>query len=321
LKQTQGDENAAQSIANGGRMKAVVVHGYGSPDVLRYEEFANPTAGDGEILIRVAATSINPIDVMRRSGKWKETFPIKFPDIIGVDVAGTVEQLGSGVEGFSVGEQVFAFADHAYAELCTVSASIIAKIPSGLGMMEAAALPLVSTTGNLLVSRGTGITAGQTVVITGAVGNVGRSAVATAKQRGAKVIAAVRNNQLEEAASLGVEAVVATNDMDGILKLPAVDAVADTVGGATAEALLPKVRAGGVFASVVAVPEKAKDFPTVKSLWVGSRPDASILLQMARAVVDGDLLLPIARRLPLKDAATGHAEFESGVRGKILLVA
>src|ERR1700733_13449503 len=171
----------------GGRrheMKAVVVHQYGGPEVLKCEDYPDPIAGPGEVLVRVAATSVNPIDYKRRAGLATARDPIIFPGVIGTDLAGIVVKLGPGVEGFSAGEQVFAVADNTYAELCVVGADILAKVPKGLDLIEAAALPLVTTTGNELIAA-TGIKAGQTVMVVGAVGNVGRSAVFTAKQRGA----------------------------------------------------------------------------------------------------------------------------------------
>src|SRR6202042_2525853 len=143
-------------------MKAVFVHQYGGPEVLKFEEFPGPVAGAGEVLVRVAATSVNPIDYKRRAGLTKDFYPLKFPGLIGIDMSGTVVKIGPGVEGFAVGDQVFAMADNTYAELCVVKAEVLAKVPKGLDLIEAAALPLVTTTGNELMSA-TGIKAGQTV--------------------------------------------------------------------------------------------------------------------------------------------------------------
>ena len=112
-------------------MKAVVLHQYGGPEVLRFEDYPDPVPGPGEVLVRVAAASVNPIDYKRRAGLTKDFYPMHFPGLIGVDVAGTVVEIGPGVEGFSVGDQVFAMADDTYAELCVVKASVLAKIPDG----------------------------------------------------------------------------------------------------------------------------------------------------------------------------------------------
>jgi NADPH:quinone reductase-like Zn-dependent oxidoreductase len=124
-------------------MKAVVVHQYGGPEVLKFEDYPDPVPGPGEVLVRVAATSVNPIDYKRRAGLTKDFYPLTFPGLIGVDLAGTILKGGPGVEGFSVGDKVFAMADNTYAELCVVKAAMLAKVPMGLDLIQAAALPLV----------------------------------------------------------------------------------------------------------------------------------------------------------------------------------
>ncbi len=301
-------------------MKAVVVHQYGGPEVLRFEEYPDPAPGAGEVLVRVAATSVNPIDYKRRAGLTKDFYPIKFPGLMGVDVAGKVVKIGPGVKGFSVGEQVFAIAADTYAELCIVKAASLAKVPEGLDLIQAAALPLVTTTGNQLASA-TGIKAGQTVLVVGAAGNVGRSAVFTAKQDGAPVIAGVLQKQMDEAKTIGADRVVATDDDNAIANLPQLDAVADTVNGKTAEKLIGKVKQGGVFASVLGAPQNADKYPSVKVVHVFVKPDAKTLEFMAEAVRDGKLVIPISRKLPLSNAAEAQAAAEQGGIGKVLLVA
>ena len=303
-------------------MKAVVVHQYGGPEVLKFEDYPDPVPGAGEVLVRVAATSVNPIDYKRRAGLTKDFYPMKFPGLIGVDLAGTVVKIGPGVDGFSVGDQVFAMADNTYAELCVVKAAILAKVPKGLDLIQAAALPLVTTTGNQLASA-TGIKAGQMVLVVGAAGNVGRSAVFTAKQQGATVIAGVlkKQMQIDEAKTVGADQVVATDDDSAIASLPPLDAVADTVGGRTAEKLIAKVKPGGVYASVVEAPQNAAKYPSVKVVHVFSKFDRETIEFMAEAVRDGKLVIPISQRLPLSEAAEAQAAAEKGAAGKILLVA
>jgi NADPH:quinone reductase-like Zn-dependent oxidoreductase len=300
-------------------MKAIVVHQYGGPEVLKFEEYPDPVAGPGEVLVRVAAASVNPIDYKRGAGLTKDFYPMTFPGLIGVDIAGTAVKTGPGVEGFSVGDQVFAMADNTYAELCVVKAAVLAKVPLGLDLIQAAALPLVTTTGNQLLSA-TGIKAGQTVMVIGAAGNVGRSAVFTAKQRGATVIAGVLKRQTDEARTISADRVVATDDDTAIAKLPPLDAVADTVGGRTAEKLIAKVKPGGVFASVLGAPRNAEMYPSVKVIPVYATPDAKILQFMAEGVRDGKLAIPISSRLPLSKAAEAQAAAEKGGIGKVLLV-
>ena len=301
-------------------MKAVVVHKYGGPEVLKFEDYPDPVPGAGEVLVRVAAASVNPLDYKRRAGLTDDYYPIHFPGLIGVDMAGTVVKIGPEVEGFSVGDQVFAMADNTYAELCVVSAAILAKVPKGLDLIQAAALPLVTITGNQLLSA-TGIKAGQTVLVAGAVGNVGRSAVFTAKERGATVIAGVLKRQVDEARSAGADQAVATDDDTAIANLPPLDAVADTVDGRTAEKLIAKVKPGGVFATVLRAPQNAAKYPDVKVAPVFSKFDRKTLEFMAEAVRDGKLVIPISETLPLRQAAEAQAAAEKGVAGKILLVA
>ena len=301
-------------------MKAIVVHEYGGPAVLKFEEYPDPVPGAGEVLVRVAASSVNPIDYKRRAGLTKDFYPMTFPGLIGVDLAGTVVKVGPGVEGFSAGDQVFAMADNTYAELCVVKAAVLAKVPKGLDLIQAAALPLVTTTGNQLMTA-TGIKAGQTVMVVGAVGNVGRSAVFTAKDRGATVIAGVLKKQFDEAKTMGADQVVATDDDDAIANLAPLDAVADTVDGKTAEKLIAKVKPGGVFATVLEPPQNAAQYPSIKVAHVFSKFDRKTLEFMAEAVRDGKLVIPISQKLPLSKAAEAQAAAEKGGSGKILLVA
>jgi NADPH:quinone reductase-like Zn-dependent oxidoreductase len=301
-------------------MKAVVVHKYGGPEVLKFEDYPDPVPGAGEVLVRVAAASVNPLDCKRRAGLTDDYYPIHFPGLIGVDMAGTVVKIGPEVEGFSVGDQVFSMADNTYAELCVVSAAILAKVPKGLNLIQAAALPLVTITGNQLLSA-TGIKAGQTVLVAGAVGSVGRSAVFTARERGATVIAGVLKRQVDEARTAGADQAVATDDDTAIANLPPLDAVADTVDGRTAEKLIAKVKPGGVFATVLRAPQNAAKYPDVKVAPVFSKFDRKTLEFMAEAVRDGKLVIPIGLKLPLSEAAKAHAAAEKGGVGKILLVA
>ncbi len=300
-------------------MKAIVVHQYGGPEVLKFEEYPDPVAGSGEVLVRVAASSVNPIDYKRRAGLTKDFYPMTFPGLIGVDLAGTVLKIGPGVEGFSVGDQVFAMADNTYAELCVVKAASLAKVPKGLDLIQAAALPLVTTTGNQLLLA-TGIKAGQTVLVAGAAGNVGRSAVFTAKERGATVIAGILKRQMDQAKSIGADQAAATDDDTAIANLPPLDAVADAVGGRTAEKLIARVKPGGVYSSVVDVPQNAAQYSSVKVVHVFSKFDRKTLEFMGEAVRDGKLVIPISQKLPLSEAAKAQALAEKGANGKIILV-
>jgi NADPH:quinone reductase-like Zn-dependent oxidoreductase len=302
-------------------MNAVVLHKYGGPEQLKYEVVPDPVPGRGEVLVRVTASSVNPIDYKMRSGSAKEHFPLELPAIIGRDISGIVRDAGEGVSGFSPGARVMALTEKAYAELVVVKAKDLARVPDKLDLVAAAALPLVILTGEQLITLGTKIQAGQTVLVTGAVGGVGRSAVWAAKKAGAIVIAGVRKSQLKEAATLGADVVLALDDAAAMEKVGFVDAVADVVGGDTAEKLLGKVKPGGVFASVVGGPANAKVHPTVKIELVRAAPDAATLEAMAEDVVSGKLKIPVDRMVPLADAGEAQAAAEKGGIGKILLLA
>jgi NADPH:quinone reductase-like Zn-dependent oxidoreductase len=302
-------------------MKAVVLHEYGGPDKLVYEDVPDPVAGEGQVLVRVAASSVNPIDFKMRSGAVKDRFPLELPAILGRDLSGIVRTVGDKVTGFKPGDKVMAVGNKAYAELAVVAAKDLAFVPDKLDLVKAAALPLVTLTGEQLITRGTKIQPGQTVLVSGAVGGVGRSAVWTAKKAGAKVIAGVKKSQLKEAETLGADQVLALDDATAMDKLGFIDAVADTVGGETGQKLLGKIKQGGVYASVVGPPGNAKMHPTVKIEAIQSEPDAGTLRTMAEAVVAGQLVIPIDRMLPLADAGKAQAAAEKGGIGKILLLA
>jgi NADPH:quinone reductase-like Zn-dependent oxidoreductase len=302
-------------------MKAVVLHEYGGPDKLKYEDVPDPVAEKGQVLVRVAATSINPIDYKMRSGAAKSLFPLEFPAILGRDVSGIVREAGPGVSEFKPGDKVMALASKTYAELTVVAAKDLAFVPDKLDLVKAAALPLVTLTGEQLITRGTKIQAGQTVLVTGAVGKVGRSAVWTAKKAGAKVIAGVKKSQLKEAETLGADQVLALDDSAAIEKLGFMDAVADTVDGETAQMLLGKVKQGGIFASVLGPPANAKMHPTIKIEPIQAKPDAAMLRILAEDTAAGRFVIPIDRMVSLAEAAAAHAAAEKGGIGKILLLA
>ncbi|HTF45610.1 MAG TPA: zinc-binding dehydrogenase, partial [Terriglobales bacterium] len=239
----------------------------------------------------------------------------------GNDFSGIVRGVGAGVSGFAPGDKVMGVADKSDAEMVAAKADALMLVPEGLDLVKAAALPVVTMTGEQLISKGTGIQSGQTVLITGATGNVGRAAVRTAKKVGAVVIAGVRKTQAKTAAALGVDEVLALDDADAVEKLGFIDAVADTVGGATAEKLIGKVKQGGVFASVVGPPTNAKLHPTVKVVQVVMHPDMAALRSLAEDVIAGRLEIPIDRMVPLAEAGAAQAAAEKGGIGKVLLLA
>lgn len=301
-------------------MKAVVLHEYGGPEKLKYEDVADPVAGEGQLLVRLTASSVNPIDYKLRSGNYRSFMALEFPVILGRDIAGIVRGVGPGVEGFAPGDRVMALGDKAYAELVLVAAKDAAHVPEGLDLVKSAALPLVSLTGAQLISQAIRIEKGQTVLVAGAVGGVGRAAVWTAKKAGASVIAGVRKSQMKDAASLGADQVMALDDSSAMEKLGFIDAVADAVGGETAEMLLGKVKQGGVFGTVLGPPANAKMNPTVKVVWFRVKPDAGMLRALAEDAVAGRFEIPIDRMVPLAEAAAAHEAAAAGGIGKVLLL-
>ena len=207
-------------------MKAAVIHEYGSPDELKFEDMPDPSPGPGEVLIRTAATSINPLDVKIRSGAVKEYFPVSFPAILGWDVSGTVEKVGPGVKNFTTGDKVFGQTAQADATMCLAKVADLARAPDGMDLVSVAALPTVTTTGAELAALALEGKKGGTLLVTAAAGNVGRSAVFVAKEKGATVIAGVRKAQIEEARALGADGILALDDETAVAGLELLDAIA-----------------------------------------------------------------------------------------------
>lgn len=303
-------------------MKAIRFHEYGGPEVLRWEQdVPEPALADDAVLVAVRAASVNPIDWKIRSGARQKDFPLTLPAIPGRDLSGVVRAVGAAVRDLAPGDAVIALAEATYAELVAVPAALLTRLPEGLDPVDAAALPLAVLTGDQLVRRSAAVEAGQTVLVGGALGSVGRAAVHAAHRLGARVVAGVRGRQADEAAALGAAAVVALDDEDALARLGPVDAVADTVGGAVAERLLGLVRPGGRFGYASVLPEGAAErHPDVTVTRVFARPDPDTLLAFAEDARDGRFVLPVSRRLPLAEAADAQARMEAGGAGKIVLV-
>src|SRR5580704_10728930 len=280
-------------------MKAIVLHEYGGADNLKYEDWDDPQAGDGQILIRVTAAGVNPIDWKIRSGAMKTFMPVELPTILGYDYSGVVRSVGKGVEGYAEGDKVFGRASKTYAELLLGDLAGLSKLPNGLDPIEAAALPVVLNTGQQLIAQAGKVQRGQTVVITGALGSVGRTAVWVAKKLGAHVIAGVRDSQKKEAEELGADTLLALDNRQQIDSLGSVDVVADTIGGGLADLLMPKVKPGGIYASVVGPPPNAKNYPTVKVEAFGSHPDAAAMRVLAEDIANGKFKIKVDRKFPL----------------------
>ncbi|HEX4231351.1 MAG TPA: NADP-dependent oxidoreductase [Bryobacteraceae bacterium] len=299
-------------------MHAILLHGYGGVDQLVYEDAPKPQIKPNEVLVRVLATSVNPIDWKIREGALKERMHLNFPVILGRDVAGEVVEVGSQVKDFKPGDRVMGLVNESYAEFLAAKANDLTRIPDGLTVEQAGALPLVTTTGAQLIEEGVAPKNGQTILVTGAAGSVGRTAVHVAKEHGATVIAGVRKRQKSAAATLGADKVVALDDDGEIAALEAVDAIADTVNGELIRKLLPKLKKSGVLASVLGKPAAAEK-SGVRVVPVSSHPDAARLHQLAEEVASGAFTMPVTKVLPLRDARQAQELAENGVAGKIVL--
>ncbi|HEY2512049.1 MAG TPA: NADP-dependent oxidoreductase [Polyangiaceae bacterium] len=301
-------------------MKAFVLTGYGDIGKLEFRDVPDPKAEPGAIVVRMAGSSINPIDWKMRSGVAKERFPVQFPGILGRDASGEVIELGAGVDAFAVGDKVLGLAWQTYAERVAAPVEAWTKLPAGLDVVDAGALPLILLTGAQLAEEAVRPARGDVVLVTGAVGSVGRAALFGARAAGATVWAGVRRSQVAEAKTLGASGVVALDDEASWNGVPRFDAIADTVGGETVKKLYDRLKPGGVIGSVLGEPAGARERGfTVRAFT--AHPSPATLSKYATAVAKGELVVPIAKRFPLARADEAQAFAEKGKpAGKVVLV-
>ena len=305
-------------------IRAVRVHEYGGPGVLRLETVPQPVPGAGEVLLRVVGAAVNPVDAKGRAGAFGEFLPLQFPAQLGGDVSGVVEAVGPGVTGMAIGDRVMGMIDPfnngAYAEKIIAYAAGLVPVPEAIDLADAAAMPMAALTGSQLIETGLKPQAGDRVLVTGAAGAVGRAAVYAAATAGAEVFAGVRRGREESIQDLPLAGIVDINDAASVEALAPFDGMADTVGGLTAERLARYVRPGAIMASVVSpppVPDEDYDV-TVVPVWVAF--DAPRLVAYAADVVAGRKQVPIAARFALADAPRAHALLEAGsLTGKVIL--
>jgi NADPH:quinone reductase-like Zn-dependent oxidoreductase len=297
-------------------MRAVVVRETGGPEVLQLEEVPRPEPSDAEVLIKVRAASVNPVDWKRRRG----FSPVELPAVLGQDVSGTVEV--SRAEGFAEGDDVFGIAvSGGYAEFATAPAAVIAKKPAGVSHEQAAAIPVAALTAwQALFDRGE-LRRGQTALIAGAAGGVGHFAVQFAHRAGARVIGTGSARNREFVLGLGADEYVDYNQQDVAEVVSDVDVVLDTVGGETTASLLPAVRSGGILVTIAsAPPEQAARERGARAELLIMSPTAEQLAQVAELVADGEVRVVIEETLPLTEVQRAHELSESGhTRGKIIL--
>ena len=297
-------------------MQAVVMHETGGPEVLSYEEAARPEPGDGEVLIRVRAASVNPVDWKYRRGFVDRPLPA----VLGSDVSGTVES--SRAEGFAEGDEVFGMvASGGYAEFATASATAIAKKPDGVTHEQAAAIPVAGMTAwQALFDRG-GVGRGQTALIAGAAGGVGHFAVQFASHAGVRAIGTGSARNRDFVLGLGAEEYVDYTEREVGEAVNGVDVAFDTVGGQTTESLLPAVREGGILVTIAAAPpEEAAQERGVRAELLVMSPSSEQLARIAELVAAGDVRVEIAEAIPLAEVQRAHELSESGhTRGKLVL--
>jgi NADPH:quinone reductase-like Zn-dependent oxidoreductase len=306
-------------------MKAVRFHQHGGPEVLRYEKVEKPTAGPGQVLVRVAGVAFNPADGGIRAGTLP--IPVALPHIPGYDVSGTVAALGEGIDRFAVGDAVIGFLpmtdDGGAAEYVVAPAGALVAAPTSVALADAAGLPSVGLTAWQALFDEAGLRPGQRVLIVGAGGPVGGYAVQLAARAGAHVIATASPRSREGVLASGAAEVVdhtttsllhaVTEPVDVLLNLAPLDP--DEFAR-----LVVLVADGGVVVSTTAwMPAPSDERRGVRGVVVFVRSDAAQLAELVSRVDRGDLRIDIARRVPLSELGAVHAESAAGtLRGKVI---
>ncbi|GHO98294.1 NADPH:quinone reductase [Reticulibacter mediterranei] len=303
-------------------MQAIRVHRYGGPEQLKLEQQPRPAAREGEVLVRVHAAGVNPIDWKTRQGFMKDFFPMTFPYIPGIDVAGEVEGVGFGVTTLKIGQAVFGrCTTGTYAEYITASEELLAPKPSTASFAEAAAIPTGATTAWQALFDEGNLQAGQRVLIVGAAGGLGAFAVQLAKWKGAQVIGTTSTANLEFVRSLGADQVIdyTTTQVESVVQ--DVDLVLDGVGGASLFSSLTTIRRGGTLISLAEQPpqEQARACG-VRAMMIAARTDRSILQTVAQLIDEGQLNVIVGKAFSLSEAQQAHECSQSGHgRGRIVL--
>ncbi|MEU2741595.1 NADP-dependent oxidoreductase [Streptomyces sp. NPDC007095] len=310
-------------------MKAVRFHQYGDPDVLRHEDVEQPNPGAGQVRVRVAATSFNPVDANIRAGFMQGPIPVTLPHTPGIDVAGTVDALGEGVTGIQVGDQVIGFlpmaGPGAAAEYVLAPAEALTPAPKSVALSDAAALPLVGLTAWQALFEHAELTAGQRVLVNGAGGAVGGYAVQLAKQAGAYVIATAGPRSSLRVTAAGADEVVDHTAADVVAAVSRpVDVVLNLapVEPAQLDALLGLIRPGGVLVNTtVWMPAPTDEERGVRGIDLFVRSDAEQLSHLVELVDRGELRVEVARRVPLAELPALHADAAAGAlpSGKVVV--
>ena len=306
-------------------MKAVRIHEYGNSDVLAFEDAPMPSITSNEVLVKVVAASVNPVDWKIREGYLKEMISYSMPVILGWDVSGVVTEVGSDVTRFSVGDSVYSRPDikrnGTYAEYVAIRENEVALKPLTISHNEAASLPLAGITAWEALITTAQISAGQKVLIHAGSGGVGTLAVQIAKSRGAYVIATTSGKNKALVKSLGADEVIDYQTQNFAEVLSDIDVVFDTLGGDIQESSWSVLKQDGILVSIVSPPpeEKAKEL-NIRSAFVFIEPNAPILEELSKLVEQGKLRPVIGAEFALQDIVKAHTLSESGrTVGKIVL--
>ena len=301
-------------------MQAVQAQDYGGPEVLALQQMPRPEPDADQLLIRLKAAGVNPVDWKIQSGNFKQLMPLTFPWIPGLEGSGIVEAVGANVTSFKRGDEVYGIVSGGYAEYALASVNEIDHKPAGLTMEQAAALPLGALTAWGAVINAADIQTGQRVLIHGAAGGVGAYAVQLAKWKGSSVTGTASADNLEFVRSLGADDVIDYNATRFETVLKDFDAVIDTVGGDLPERSFPVIRPDGIFVTVAAQPtEDAGKAQNIRTARAG-RVSSDHLKQISELVESNQLKPVVGKVFPLTEAPQAQNLSQTGHgRGRIIL--
>jgi NADPH:quinone reductase-like Zn-dependent oxidoreductase len=305
--------------------QAVRFHSYGGPEVLVLEEMSRPQAGAGEVLIRVHAAGVNPLDWKVRAGHLKDWLPHRLPLIPGWDVSGVVEAVGHDVTAFKIGDAVYGMLDHmhdgAYAEYVAARTGDLVRKPRSIDHVQAAAVPLAALTAWQSLFKVADLAPWHTVLIHAAAGGVGHFAIQFAKWRGAKVIGTASADNASFLRELNADRVIDYRTTQFEEVVSGVDVVLDAIGGDTQDRSWQVLKKGGILVATLGIssPEAARRHG-VRGEGVRVHTDTAKLTQIAALIDAGDLKPAVTTVLPLAEAGRAHELSQTGhVRGKIVL--
>lgn len=306
-------------------MKAIRIHSFGDASVLKYEEAPLPDIRADDVLVRVGAAAVNPVDWFIRYGHMAEWIPHSLPLILGCDVSGVVESVGEGVSDWAAGDEVFARTDLArdgtYAEYVAVRAADVAPKPDDLDHVEAAAIPHAALTAWQALFEIGHLATGQRVLIHAAAGGVGSFAVQLAKWRGAEVVGTASANHLAFVEGLGADEVVDYTAVRFEEVVQDADVVLDAVGGDTQSRSWAVLRPGGVLVSLVEPPsQETAAHRGVRASLLATQANAAQLVELRQLVGAGQLKPFVSTVLPLDEVREAHRQSETRhTQGKIVL--